>query len=98
MKLRVGKGTPRVRIVVALLPYPEDFKQNVEEIFGIAKYLSCNHNDTSDFQKSNFFGSGYARLGNTGSTFYTIIQLYPCNYMTGNSNGNLRLIEIHFIL
>nr|VFK51930.1 MAG: hypothetical protein BECKTC1821D_GA0114238_11471 [Candidatus Kentron sp. TC] len=37
-------------------------------------------------------------LGNTGSTFYTIIQLYPRNYMTGNSNGNLRLTEIHFIL
>ena len=28
----------------------------------------------------------------------SIIQLYPRNYMTGNSNGNLRLIEIHFIL
>ena len=26
-------------------------------------------------------------LGNTGSTFYTIIQLYPRNYMTGNSNA-----------
>nr|VFK59571.1 MAG: hypothetical protein BECKTC1821F_GA0114240_10351 [Candidatus Kentron sp. TC] len=23
----------------------------------------CNHNDTSDFQESNFFGSGYAGLG-----------------------------------
>nr|VFK52290.1 MAG: hypothetical protein BECKTC1821D_GA0114238_11645 [Candidatus Kentron sp. TC] len=38
------------------------------------------------------------QLGNTGSTFYAIIQLYPRNYMTGNSNGNLRLIEIYFIL
>nr|VFK50451.1 MAG: hypothetical protein BECKTC1821D_GA0114238_11046 [Candidatus Kentron sp. TC] len=55
----------RIRAITTS-PLPGKFQIKCRRNFSNREISICNHNDTSDFQKFGFFGSGYAGLGIPG--------------------------------